>query len=72
MKNGIHKFLKFLCVPLCIGVHNPCFKFGKVQRQNTQYANDKLNYVRMCKKCAKENYLNWQDRWDDLHEKADK
>ena len=51
----LHRVLQKLHLPVCQGVCGPCFRFGKKQRQNTAYADDSLNWVRMCNKCAEEN-----------------
>ena len=39
-------------IPLCHGAEGPCFRFGKRRRQNTAYADDKLNWTFLCEDCS--------------------
>jgi len=66
-KDRLHIFLsKFL--PICRGLEGSCFKIVlRKHRQPTAYVEDKLNWVRLCPKCAKYNNEYWQEMWDEYY-----
>jgi len=63
----IHKFLIKIDLPICEGWEHPCFKKGKLRRQNTQYVDDKINFVFLCDECMKANDEHWNGMWSDYY-----
>jgi RNase P subunit RPR2 len=39
----------------------------ETRRQNTQYADDPMNYVTCCEDCFKETQEYWAERWADYN-----
>ena len=61
-----HKLMtKYL--PICHSSSPPCFNRGRNRRQNTAYADNKLNWVFLCDECAAENDEYWKERWDEYY-----
>jgi hypothetical protein len=46
---------------LCPG----CWRPGWLRRQNTQYADDRQNWSRLCDLHQEETDAYWQERWDE-------
>lgn len=64
----IHRFLVWHTpFSICQGGEGPCFRRGKRMRQNTAYADDKRNWVRLCPECAQINSEYWAERWQDYY-----
>ena len=40
---------------------------GEWRRQNTQYTDDRLNWVFLCDDCQEENEEYWAERWSDYN-----
>jgi len=52
----------------CQGAEGPCnSKNATLRRQNTQYANDDLNWVTLCDGCQEVNEAYWRERWKEYY-----
>ena len=52
----------------CHGWEGPCERGdAQVMRQNTQYVDDRQNWVCLCPECAKVNARHWADMWSDYY-----
>jgi len=63
----LYRWLKENKIPLCQGMHGPCFRLGKRRRQHTFYVEDELNWVFMCDDCFEENEEYWNERWNEYY-----
>ena len=52
----------------CQGAEGQCdSKNATRRRQNTQYADDSLNWVILCDECQKVNEAYWAERWAEYY-----
>ena len=68
LKLKVHQFLaRKIKIGICHGVCGPCFRRGRLRRQNTRYVDESRNWVFLCDKCAYINNEYWLERWQEYY-----
>ena len=53
--------------PRCNGADGPCENLGRLNRQNTAYNDDTMNWDILCAECQVARDELWQERWDEYY-----